>query len=445
MVLVCILFTAHQPIRLNREFVYSRVKWIAEGSSLLDKYFDESLEALNFRDWTQRCYRPALGLLSKLCSTYNSPTHRFKFSLAPSGLFLEQASRYDPQIIATLRSLVSAGATEILGCPHFFSLSSLYDDPAEFKQEVKEQVCTVSVGLGAKATTFVNTDFMYNDSVAGIAEELGFEAAVVEGDRRLGASATKVYSAGPHSKMKLILRHPDLSNELAAVSHKEQEGPRVAAAKYAEKLLRSEARVILVSVELEAMGTPLGRRILAVLGSLPEEAARTGGLTWATPAEAARAPPEGTVIVPAAVTVCKADDGTGVSRWLGSPLQRLTFERITALKPLVSEVGDKNILRIWQTLQQGTILLDMSESAYDWSLSSPYQSCYGSSAEAYAVFNSVYADFEGKVATVLHRMKQAKTQQQAPAKDVQKQSLFYTMPPPSPTREGGQTVRYQPA
>lgn len=446
MTLVCILFTVHRPIYLNRGFVHGRVKWIVEGASLIDKYFDEQLTAASFKEKSQKCYRPLFSLLSKICVTHSSTGNKFRFSFAPSGLFLEQAARYDPQLVDIMKTLVSSGMMEIVGYPYYNSLSSLYPNPAEFQQEVRDQLNTATSLLGAKISVFANTDLIYNDLISRSVEELGFKAFVMEGDQRLRFPATRLYSPASSSNLKLIPRHPYLSEILAPCSPKsEQDTNLTTPAKYAEALTKTYGRNVLVAVDLESMNNLVYRNMITILGSLPEETSKYGGVAWSTPSEAAQIlPAEGKMLVPVAETVSKIDTGSGVSRWLGNHMQRITFERVRELKPVVDEVGDKNVLHIWQTLQQGNILQDMSDYTYNGSVSAGYQTTYSSSSEAYAVFDAIYTDFEGKVATVANKMKKPKSQPiQAPVKPVQppsKSSIFTVQPPPA--NDSLETIRY---
>ncbi|MBI4258671.1 MAG: hypothetical protein HY619_06930 [Thaumarchaeota archaeon] len=447
MTLACFLFTAHRPIHLNRGFLHGRVQWIVEGSSLLDKYFDEKMSAASFKEKSQKCYRPLFSLLSKLCATHNTAEKKFKFSFAPSGLFLEQAARYDPQLIETIKTLVASGSMEVLGCPYYSSLSSLYPGSSEFQQETNDQLNAANSLLGAKISTFANTDFIYNDLIGHYIGELGFKASVIEGDQRLGFPATRLYSPSSSPNVKLIPRHTYLSDILSRDSPESGEDLSLPTpAKYAELLTKTYGRIVLITLDLESIGGLVYRNMLTVLGGLPEEVSKHGGVVWSTPAEAAQLlPTEGKMLVPVPETVSKADNGAGISKWLGNHMQRITFERVTDLKPIVDEIGDKNVLRIWQTLQQGSVLQDMDEDTYNVNTSSRHQTAYSSSAEAYAVFDAIYTDFEGKIATVANRMKRSKAQPQTqtPPKTIHPpaRSTIFTMQPP-PSNDTLETIRY---
>jgi len=96
--------------------------------------------------------------------------------------------------------------------------------------------------------------------------------------------------------------------------------------------------------------------------------------------------------------------------WLDNVMQRISFDRMASLKPYVSEVNDNGITKIWRLLQQSDhieyMVMEKEELGGDHLSYNPYSS----PAEAYAVFDSIFTDFEGKVATIVQRMRRAKVQ-----------------------------------
>jgi alpha-amylase/alpha-mannosidase (GH57 family) len=96
-----------------------------------------------------------------------------------------------------------------------------------------------------------------------------------------------------------------------------------------------------------------------------------------------------------------------MSPWLDNPMQRISFDRILNLAPYIKEINDAGITKIWRIFQQSDYLLYMSNKE-ELELAQPY---YSSPAEAFAVFNSAFTDFEGKVATIVQRMRKSKLQQ----------------------------------
>ncbi|MCP8317749.1 MAG: hypothetical protein H3Z51_12955, partial [archaeon] len=120
-----------------------------------------------------------------------------------------------------------------------------------------------------------------------------------------------------------------------------------------------------------------------------------------------------TIIVPEVRTMSWADN-KDMSLWLENSMQRISFDRILNLAPYIKEINDAGITKIWRFFQQSDLLLYMSTKE-EIELAQPYYSHYSSPAEAFAVFNSAYTDFEGKVATIVQRIRKSKIQQTSTA------------------------------
>ena len=90
MPLVTFYFQLHQPLRLHME----------RGEFLWEHRNREV-----FLKVSQRCYLPATRMFTELVAKYRG----FKVCLGLSGTFLEQAERYNPDVLVALHGLYETG------------------------------------------------------------------------------------------------------------------------------------------------------------------------------------------------------------------------------------------------------------------------------------------------------------------------------------------------
>lgn len=106
----------HQPWRI-REYSIFDVAW-------KHNYFsggqnpDQDNQKI-FQKVAEKSYLPMNALLEKLLRKYPD----FKISLSFSGTFLEQAERFNPEVLESFKRLVKTGQVEILSSPYHHSLA----------------------------------------------------------------------------------------------------------------------------------------------------------------------------------------------------------------------------------------------------------------------------------------------------------------------------------
>ena len=324
---------------------------------------------------------------------------------------------------------------ELLSGTQFHSLASLY--PAyrnEFVEQVKAHREYVKKFFNVDAKVFANTGYIYNDAVGKSVEEMGFEGLLTEGvGRVLGERPPNyVYCSRGANGLKILFRHHRLTDDISIrfFQRNWSEYP-LTAEKYANWLSSTGGDVITIALNIETLreDQPSFKGILEFLKHLPIETARRGNLEWATPLEALRGCPASAVIlIPETETISWAGEKKDTAFWLSNAMQRISFDRMASLKPYVNEVNDNGITKIWRLLQQSDhieyMVMEKEELGGDHLSYNPYSS----PAEAYAVFDSIFTDFEGKVATIVQRMRRAKVQP-PPTRT----TLQPTRPPVSPS------------
>lgn len=416
MTFLSLMLEIHQPIRLSKSFPSERLSRIAKGLSVTDRYFDKTLNEEVFRKVANKCYYPTFTILSSLIeSTYNRE-RPFKVSFGLSGPFLEQAIRYEPQLIEMLKRLVQSGRVEILGNTYYHSLASLFpEEKREFIEQVREHSSLIKSTLGFETKCFENTEFIYNDSIAKIVESLGFEGILSEGaETVLGwRSPTYLYSAMGTKNLKLLLRHYKLTDDIGfRFSQKSWIEYPLTADKYANWLSSTPGDLILLAMDIETFGEHhwVETGIFEFLKALPNEVSKNTDLVWATPREMIhKLHALGVISVPNHSTISWADVEKDASAWVQNPMQKISFDRLVALEPYVREISRKEVTDVWRLLQQSDHLYYMSTKGGGPGEVHSYFSPHRSAAEALVVFDSVLTDYEGRVGSLIAETRKKKS------------------------------------
>ncbi|MDG6940348.1 MAG: hypothetical protein JRN39_08105 [Nitrososphaerota archaeon] len=376
----------HQPIYLNKNFPYERARRIAEEASLMDKYADYGLCHRMYLKDSREKYTPLLTTLLRAAETGKQVGTPLKFGLCLSGLFIEQMVKEDPVLLGAVNKLVALGSVEMLATTYYNSLSSMYPGGMEeFEEQVREQMALVGKVFSVQPRVLANTKLVYNDAVARSAESLGLSAVIADGVPSLGApSVSEAYVPASAPGIRLLVRDPALS-------------AKVAEGKVGGLPQPPEGFRLIYSDRLEK-GGPNRYEDLASWLTSP-------GMVTASPYEAVEEmAPAGSICVPEPVQLAMAEcRGEGTSL-LSNAMQRTSYDRAVALGQYVKEVGDSRIKGLWRILQQADHLLCMRD----------YQApgtpmLFSSAAEGFSVYNTVLVDFEGKLTTLVQRMRKTKT------------------------------------
>ncbi len=415
MTYLAFMLEIHQPIRLSRAFPYERLKRIAEGASTIDGYFDRRLNEEVFRKVARKCYYPTFAVLKELMVEGKNWDKPFKVSFGMSGPFLEQAIRYEPELVEGIRNLVKTGNVEILGSTYYHSLAGVFPgEKIEFREQVQKHRSFVKSTLGFEPRVFENTEFIYNDTIAMIIESLGFDGILSEGvESTLGwQSPNYVYSALGAQKLRLLLRHYKLTDDVGfRFSQKSWPGYPLMADKYVDWLSSTPGDCILLAMDIETFGEHhwADTGIFDFLKALPHQVKLKRDLAWGTPSEIIRnVPASGVILVPETKSISWADVEKDTTAWLQNSMQRISFERLVGLEPCVREINRKEETDIWRLLQQSDHLYYMSTKGGAPGEVHSYFSPYSSSAEAFAVFDSVVTDYEGRVGLLVADMRKKK-------------------------------------
>jgi len=400
---ICLILEVHQPFRLNRNFNFELVTHQKISSKdLFDIYFDHKLNREIFMRISEKCYFPASRILLEQMDRFKGEKKQFKVSFSFSGVFLEQCEMWNPDLLDLFKQIIKTGCAEILSQTYYHSLSSLNAlDRSEFIEQIEMHRQKIRDLFGYMPGTFENTECLYNDEIAKVAEKMGFKSILTEGaDRILGWRSPNFIYKAYGSEIRILLRNYRLSDDIGFrfASTQWDQWP-LTADKYAAWLAHTYGQVITLFMDYETFGEHYWAEsgILEFLRWLPIEAQKWENLSWSTPSEVIRKhAPCGEISVPPERTVSWADVERDISAWLSNPQQNTAFNMINELGPLVKELNDANLLKIWRYMQTSDHFYYMYTRGGESGMVHDSFNPYGSPMEAFITYIGVLLDFEAR-------------------------------------------------
>lgn len=380
-----LVFEVHQPFRLRRRF----------KGRLPYRYFDNQLNRRILEKVSYRCYLPANRIISEIIEESGG---RFKVAFSISGLLIKQAEMWMPEVIDSFQILADTGCVEFIAQTYYHSLASIYKDKDEFRFQVEKHVDAMRKVFGVKPRILENTELVYSDSIGVEAESLGFEAVITEGAERILSwrSPNYLYKA-KDSSLRILTRNYRLSDDIGfRFSARDWVEYPLTADKYSEWIAKSSGQYVLVFIDYETFGEhhPVETGIMDFLAWLPREATKRG-IRFLTPSQVVdEYHPVDELEVPDSNPVSWADEERDLSAWIGNDMQRLCFNRIERLEPIVKSSNDKGALEAWRMLQCSDLLYYQSVKGGGAGMVHMYFSPYESPYEAFARHMSALLDLE---------------------------------------------------
>ena len=400
MTLVSLSFEVHQPIRLKKNFFWDGYLNRQVVPDLWKYYFDESENRRIFERVSDKCYLPANRAILEGIKKYEGSDRPFKVAYSFSGIFLEECKRYRPDVLDSFVDLVQTGQVEVMEQTYYHSLSSLYDEPQEFIEQIKMHRELIWDIFALRPTTFENTELIYNDQIGQIADRMGYKAIFTEG---VVADPNFVYRP-PNTSISLLLRNYQLTDDIGFrfSSHNWEQYP-LTADKYASWLTNAPGKCINIFCDYETFGehqwTDTG--IFGFLRALPDQILRYQNLQFATPGEIASSiPAERELSVESFVSWADLERDT--SCWLGNALQHACFIYQKRLEAPAKESRDPDLLAIWRTLGLSDHLYYIFTHGGGPGEVHSYFSPYGTAYDAAVTYFSVLCDFHGRLARKTH-------------------------------------------
>ncbi|MBI4359887.1 MAG: alpha-amylase [Candidatus Jacksonbacteria bacterium] len=346
---VCFYFQVHQPFRVKRYRIFD----IGKDPNYFN---DDGNGNLNNRRIVEKvarkCYLPANALLYELLLSHPS----FKVSFSLSGVVLDQFEKYAPEVIESFQKLIATGRVELLSETYYHSLAFLYSKE-EFGEQVAAHRLRIKRLFAFTLRVFRNTELIYNNDLAKMAEEMGYRGILAEGaDHILGwRSPNFVYRPAGCSKIKLLLKNYRLSDDIAfRFSERSWRDFPLTAEKFARWISshNGNGEIINLFMDYETFGEHQWEDtgIFNFLRALPSEILKHPDNNFVTPSEAiAKYASRDEVDVPSFVSW--ADVERDLSAWLSNPIQHDAAHTLYSLRERVLETKDQKLIEDWRCLQ----------------------------------------------------------------------------------------------
>ncbi len=399
---LCLYFQLHQPYRLRPFSVFELnqdLNYFIEHKNGQPK--DENAQI--FRKVAQKSYIPMLSLLLDIATTHPS----FCFALSCSGVFLEQAQAYQPEVISLIQRLTETGQVELLAETYYHSLASLYS-PVEFRRQVEQHEELVQELFGYTPKVFRNTELIYANFIAQQVEQMGYMGMLTEAvDRYLGGRPrTQLYRSYTQPPLPLLLKHAQLSDDVAfRFSNKAWEEHPLTAEKYVHWLNSYYAdEFINLFMDFETFGehqwedTGIFNFFRHFVDrSIQYDHHFVTPSTVLEPYALAAKSTESLPVYDVPDPISWADIDRDLTAWRGNSLQNDALRLVYSMEADVLKSGDAALVSDWRRVQTSDHFYYM---CVKWSADGDvhkYFSPYDSPFEAYNRFSAVMIDLQDRI------------------------------------------------
>ncbi len=394
---IVLYLQVHQPYRVRPYSVFD--------TGISHNYFDGQEEA----DWNNRrifekvadkSYRPMNRLLTHLLGTYPE----FRVSLSISGVFIEQARQWAPDLIESFKALVDTGRVEILAETYHHSLAFFYSRD-EFERQVALHQSLIGETFGVTPRIFRNTELAYNDELAQWAEQKGYAGILAEGwDPVLGwRSPNYLYRPEGASSIALLLKNYRLSDDIAfRFSDQGWSGWPLTSEKYHSwidtALKDNDQPLVNLFMDYETFGEHQWEDtgIFQFFEQFVDSWLGREGNTFYTVSDAVKAhQPADTLSMPHTVTW--ADSGRDLSAWTGNRLQQESLRYVYSLEQDILRTGDTDLIADWRRLQTSDHFYYMCTKGFNDGNVHAYFSPYESPYVAFLYYLNVIRDLRWRL------------------------------------------------
>ena len=386
MVSVCFYFQVHQPHRLSRYQVFNIGRH--------HNYFNEQKNEEIIKKVAAKCYLPANKIMLDLI---NSMDGKFKASFSITGVALEQFEMHCPKVIDSFKELVKTKCVELLDETYYHSLAFLHSKN-EFKEQVMMHNKKIRKLFGFKPRIFRNTELIYNNELASIAEKMGYKGILAEGaDHVLGWRSPNFIYTPKGSRIKLLLKNYRLSDDIAfRFGEKSWEGYPLTAPKFSQWINRINGNGNLVNLfmDYETFGEHQweDKGIFEFLKHLPKEILKHPDNNFLMLSEAVdKYEPVAELDIPNPVSW--ADVERDMSAWCGNKMQQEALKHLYLLENKVKKSKDKKILEDWRKLQISDTFYYMCTKWFNDGDVHKYFNPYESPYDSFIAFMNILNDF----------------------------------------------------
>ncbi len=394
----------HQPWRLKHYNIFS-VDHDHDYWTEKDFYAGTNNERI-FKKVADKSYRPMLTLLEKCVKQYDG----FKFSLSITGTFLDQAEKWAPDVIESLKRLTKTGCVEIVAETYYHSLAFFYDR-AEFEAQVKQHQERIHKLFGVRSQVYRNTELSYNNDLAKWADDFGFKGILAEGwDKILEwRSPNYVYRPAGCKNIKLLMKNYRLSDDIAfRFSDKHWKEWPLTVEKYMRWVETDTLRGPLINLfmDFETFGENIWEDtgIFKFFEHFVYTWLKDKDNNFLTVSEACdSAEPTAEISMP--WTVTWADTERDLSAWLGNSMQHEAMKALYEIKDEVLASGDRKLIEDWRRLQTSDHPYYMCTKYFNDGDVHAYFSPYDSPYDAFLYFMNALRDMRGRLDGVTRHKK----------------------------------------
>jgi alpha-amylase len=200
---VVFYFQVHQPYRLRRYTIFDSDTC----------YFDDVRNEEICHKVSGKCYLRANQVMLDLVRQHQG---RFRISYSVTGTVLRQFQQWAPEVLDSFVALAETGAVEFIAETYYHSLAFLYNRQ-EFMDQTEKHCRFMEELFGQRPTIFRNTELTYNNDVAKLVEDMGFNAILTEGaDHVMGyRSPNFLYNPPNCDRLRMLLKNYRLADDIA--------------------------------------------------------------------------------------------------------------------------------------------------------------------------------------------------------------------------------------
>lgn len=392
---ICLYLHIHQPIRYREYSIFD----VGNNSNYFnDDYNSRQNNERIFKKVAKKSYYPMLRLLLKNMKIYPD----FKVSFSVTGTWLEQAAKWEPELIDIIRTMVNRGQAEIVGETYYHSLAFFYNLD-EFNDQVKLHEQAIESFFGVKPKVFRNTEFSYNDALAHWADEKGYRAILAEGwDKILEwRSPNHVYKPAGCQNLKLLLKNYRLSDDIAfRFSNRGWNEWPLTVPKYQNWLNESclNGNLVNLFMDFETFGEHQWQDtgIFDFFDTFVKSWLSEYENKFVTVSEAAELEkPQGEISMPETVTW--ADTERDLSAWLSNSMQESAEKQIYDLRERILNTENSELIADWRRMTTSDHPYAMCTKYWNDGDVHAYFSAYASPYEAFMYFMNVLRDLEYRI------------------------------------------------
>ena len=380
---VCFCFEVHQPCRLRPYGFFDM--------GARKDYEDRELNRSIIRKVAETCYLPMNALLLELIERHQG---RLRLSFSLSGTVIDQLEAYAPEALEGFKALARTGCVEFLDEPDNHGLAFLFSED-EFRATVRRHRERMYRLFGQQSRAFHNTELIYNNDVAQMAEHMGYSVILSESPGYMLGWRSPHFVYRPQScpGMKLMLKSSSLSDDIARrFSDRSWVSYPLMADTFASWLhrVKGNGEVINLFMNYETFGEHQGADtgIFDFMRALPDQILKDPEFNFLTVSEAAgRYGSYAALDVPYHVS----QEGA-LYPWLGNDMQKDAFRALCECQGLVNYLDDEELTGIWRKLQTADHLYYMSTPRTSGGRAHPALSPYRTPLEAYTNFMNILAD-----------------------------------------------------